>query len=805
MSDDHRLLRTLLSSPVIVVVQSDVDGKIVDLSGGAAELYGYPRCELRGRPVDVLLPAGREREWDEVRRRLQSGEQLPVRSTLRRRKDGAVLEVELEELALHDDDGAVSGFLSIVREARRTTRIDAGSGRTLVERAARASVLPVTALEEPTEFRALQQTVRSEGRLFEAVLQTMPLALFSYDLDGVCTSSRGQALAVLGLEDGDLVGQDLLELYDDVPEVGAAVLSSLQGHPADVVRTFDGRTWEGHYRPLRDDDGRVVGGLGIAVDVTALSKAQSEVRANDARLRALLRHATDVVIVVDVRGRLLYVSPAIEAQFGYEVSSLFWQRAWGFGHPEDRDAIRAAWRRVAEVDGRSETLECRVLHADGTYRWTEHRLTNLLHDEDIAGVVLNLRDITEQRRAEQELRRLAVEDRLTGLANRTLLLDRVGHALRRGARLDEPVGLVLLDVVGLRKHNERLGQAGGDAVLRVLAQRLSAAVRSGDSVARVGDDEFAVLYEDASSTEDLRARAAVLRAAVQEPLAVDGREVPLALQVGVALSPAADAGALLAAAEASLVGDGRPAGWTILAGSAGGAAPAPELRRALDQRELRLHYQPVLGLEDGAVDGVEALVRWQHPERGLLPPSQFIPLAEATGLVIELGTWALHTACEAAARWQAAGRPLSVGVNLSPRQVAVPGFEEVVRRVLDGTGAAPERLVLEVTESALMDSVTALDTLQALHALGVQLALDDFGTGYSSFTYLKRFPVDALKIDRSFVAGLGRDADDEAIVASVVSLGRSVGKSVVAEGVETPGQLRTLRRLGVDRAQGFLW
>ncbi|MCW2614869.1 MAG: hypothetical protein JWN08_1863, partial [Frankiales bacterium] len=230
-----------------------------------------------------------------------------------------------------------------------------------------------------------------------------------------------------------------------------------------------------------------------------------------------------------------------------------------------------------------------------------------------------------------------------------------------------------------------------------------------------------------------------------------------------------------------------------------------ELSRALGAGELRLHYQPVLRLPDGRVEGVEALVRWQHPVRGLLAPAEFVPLAEATGLVVELGEWVLRTACQTLARWTAAGRRLTVSVNLSPRQLAVPGFGALLREVLAETGVRPEQLVLEVTESAVIDDAGALETLRGLHVLGVRLALDDFGTGYSSLTYLKRFPVDALKVDRSFVSGLGRDRDDEAIVASVVSLARSIGRTVVAEGVETPGQRLLLSELGVQQAQGFLW
>ena len=397
------------------------------------------------------------------------------------------------------------------------------------------------------------------------------------------------------------------------------------------------------------------------------------------------------------------------------------------------------------------------------------------------------------------LRRAAAWDSLTGVAGRPLLLDRLERALAR-----QPlVGLALLDVCGMGELNLRHGSAAGDRALVEIADRLSQALGHRDSVARTGPDEFAVVLEDLTSVEQARTRAVELVDVASGPLLVDGLALPLVLSCGVATSPAGSPEALLAAAESAL---GRLSGH--VAGqrpAVASAAAAGELRAALARGELVVHYQPIVDLTTSEVRGVEALVRWQHPERGLLPPSEFIADAEDSGLILAIGARVLRIAAEQAARWHRAGRDLTVSVNLSPKQMAVASFERTVAETLAATGAPPELLMLEITESSVMDEPSAPGTLARLRALGVRLALDDFGTGYSSLSYLRRFAVDTIKIDRSFVAGLGRNADDDAIVASVVSLAARVDKAVVAEGVETREQADALRRLGVPLAQGFLW
>ena len=663
-------------------------------------------------------------------------------------------------------------------------------------------------VEDITPLREAEDRILTEAARYDALLASMPVAVFTYDLQGVCTSSRGQGLDVLGFGQNELVGTNILDMYVELPEVWHPMREALDGQESQAFARQAERDWRVHYRALRDPHGSIYGAIGVALDVTDLVTAESEVRASEARLQSLLRNAADVAFVIDAEGRIAYASPAVSAQLGYDGSEMIGRRATDYNPPEDRRVVATTWAQIRDVPGGSARLEIRVRHADGSLRWTEQVLTNLVHDPAIGGVVCNVRDVTSRRRAEEELRRLAVRDTLTGLANRTLLLDRIEQSLGAARRSGTVTGLVVLDVVSMSVHNELLGQAGGDELLRVLATRLEAAVRTGDSVARVGGDEFAVLVDDVASAEDLRALASSLLEIAADPVEVGGERVSVRLQAGSSLGPASDAGALLAAAEQAIPHDS----WSRRVVVRSAEAEAGEVWNAAVERlrvavggELALHFQPVVRLDNQAPVGVEALVRWEHPERGLLAPSEFIPLAEQSGLVVELGAWVLRTAVERIAAWQLAGRTLSVAVNLSPRQLVGNAFPQLVRSLLDESGIPPELLILEVTESALMDDPGAPDVLRSLRDMGVRLALDDFGTGYSSLTYLKRFPVDSIKIDRSFVSGLGRDADDEAIVASVVSLARAVGKLVVAEGVETVTQLAALRDLGVDQAQGFLW
>ena len=488
-------------------------------------------------------------------------------------------------------------------------------------------------------------------------------------------------------------------------------------------------------------------------------------------------------------------------------------------HPEDRrivDASRSATYRT----GRPFELEHRIVVADGSVRWL---LANGRAELDEVGAVVRVRgtgrDITEQKQAEESLAHQARHDPLTGLPNRTVLADRLDQALARRHRRSSSVAVFFIDIDHFKWLNDALGHATGDRLLIEVASRLRDAVRPGDTVARFGGDEFVMLCEDLDDELHAAALARRLAGVVSSPLTLDSHQVTPTLSIGIALASATGdetAGALLRDADAAMhraKAGGRDRYEIFDTQMRDRARDRLEtesaLRNAINRGEFVVFFQPEVDLTTNQVVGVEALVRWDHPERGRLSPDEFIPLAEETGLIVPLGSFVLAEACRQVAAWQRRYprvSRLSLAVNLSARQLLAPGLNEVVRAALARTGLAPGSLCLEITESVLLeDAESSLAALAALKEIGVRLGVDDFGTGYASLTYLKRFPVDVLKIDKSFVAGLVDDRQDRAIVSSVVDLAHAFGLATVGEGVETVEQLELLRSLGCDLAQGYFW
>ncbi len=423
-------------------------------------------------------------------------------------------------------------------------------------------------------------------------------------------------------------------------------------------------------------------------------------------------------------------------------------------------------------------------------------------------------EVAQRRASEAKARHLLHHDPLSGLPNRTLFHDRLERALTLAARQRQRVGVMLVDIDDFKAINDGHGHPVGDRVLRSIGARLSAAVRASDTVARLGGDEFAVIQQGLDDRAGAEILADKLLAAALGTLAVDNTEIAVSACIGVALYPEHGEGAdaLLSHADMALYSAKRQRGcWRLFSADLAEAARSRrqlegELRHAIGAGELRLHYQPRFALRSGAMTGVEALVRWQHPGQGLLGPGTFIPVAESTGLIRPLGRWVLDAACRQAAQWISQGRPLRVAVNLSPAQFREQSVPTEVARALDASGLAADALELEITETLYLEyaSEAVYSALHELREMGVHLAIDDFGTGYSSLAYLRNLPFDSIKIDRAFVGRLGEDQEDEAIVNAVVTLIHRVGKRVVAEGVETERQLDVLRELGCDEAQGFL-
>jgi diguanylate cyclase (GGDEF)-like protein/PAS domain S-box-containing protein len=534
-------------------------------------------------------------------------------------------------------------------------------------------------------------------------------------------------------------------------------------------------------------------------------------QASEERFRALVQNSSDMITVVSPDGSIVFQAPSVHAVLGYDPADLEGSNLSEIVHPDDVSRVRGLCGT-----GSHDGEELRLRHANGSWRVCEARGTN---HPGVRGVVLNIRDVSERKALEDELRHQALHDALTGLANRALFADRIEHAQARQGRTGDPLAVLLVDLDDFKAVNDSLGHGVGDRLLGEVASRLRGSVRASDTVARLGGDEFAILLEDPADGRAPQRAAERLLGAFNAPIELDGHSLVITASIGaaVALPGTSSPDELVRNADVAMyVAKARgKSRWTLF---------EPGMHMAVHERlqlktdllealaagdQMELYYQPVVSLDTQAVVGVEALLRWHHPTRGLVPPLDFLPLAEDTGLIIPIGRWVLQQACAQARRWQQAQPALAgltMSVNLSGRQLEDPNLLDDVRGAVADSGLDPSTLVLEITETVLMREAEAtIEVLHELKSLGVRLAIDDFGTGYSSLGYLQRFPIDVLKIDRSFTAGLGGEPRQAALAEAVVKIGATLNMQTVAEGVEHADQVEWLRALACELGQGYLF
>ncbi len=604
---------------------------------------------------------------------------------------------------------------------------------------------------------------------------------------GIPLVSDGQVVGVLGLAAGDL------ELSFGAREI-------------EVLTRF------GELASLALDNAQLLQNAQHEVDEGG--RAEDALRVSEERYRRL-SDATSEALAIHRDGVILEVNAAFARLLGYRAEDCVGRSVLDFATPETAAEVRDG----AYGTESTTPVEFAAMTSDGTTFPVEVSWRQIPYPDGQPADVLAVHDLRERRRLEAQLSRSAFYDGLTGLPSRALLLDRVSHALSFiRPEEDGPIGFVLLDLDRFKVINESLGHAAGDRLLELVGRRLSECLRPGDTVARFGGDEFAVLLDAVGGEADALRVAERIEAELRAPFDLDGRDTFVGASMGIALGRAGstEPGELLRDAEIALYRAKADLTTRHALFEPGMSAAVTErldlendLGRAVERDELRLHYQPLVDLATSRIVGLEALVRWQHPTRGLVPPLSFIPLAEETGLILSIGRWVLETACRQARAWQLefpAEPPILMSVNLSAKQFARADLVEQVSAILAETGLRSSCLELEITESVLMDESDAgIQALQALRGLGVKLVLDDFGTGYSSLSYLKHMPLDTIKIDRSFVNELTGDDANLAIVQAVISLAHGLGIDVVAEGIETAEQLARLRELACDRGQGYFY
>lgn len=781
------------------ITSGTLEGVIIGWNSGAERLYGYPANEAIGRTVwDVMGPLeGSDlvvRNIDKIKR----GEVVGSFDTVHHTRDGRPLHVSVTLSPIKGPTDEVVGVLAINRDI--------------------------------SEHKKAEEALHASETRFRTVIEQSPLSIHVFTPDGrslrvneswneLWNLGEGEEPEGTNVFEDEKLRDTRLTAYVEKSIADSHLVNtpSLHYEPARIGREGDPRWLQASVYPVRGEAGSMIEMVLVIEDVTERKHAEEALKESEERFRGTFEDAPIGMALVSLDRRYLRVNRAFCEMLGYSEEELLAKTSLVITHPDDLQASAERTRRALEEGDGSHVLEKRYIHADGHMVWSLSSVS-LVRDSqgDPNHFVAMFEDISERKALEEQLRHRAFHDPLTDLPNRALFMNRLEHALSRLGRREEPIAVLFVDLNDFKSVNDSLGHEAGDDLLTEVAGRLKKCVRPEDTVARLGGDEFTVLLEGISHRDGAARAAERILEVLQEPFDLRGQEVFTGASIGITLVFTASEkpedvlkNADLALYDAKKKGK---AHYEFFEEEMSEQLRERlklerDLRRAIEREEFRIYYQPKISIETGEIVSLEALVRWEHPERGLLEPDDFLAVAEGSGLIVQLGEWVLDEVCRQGRAWQerySGHSPPRVCTNVSPKQFLRTNLVPRVIEALQKSGLRSGGLSLEVPESVLMEEAEAnAEKLKALKELGIHIVIDDFGTAYSSLAHLKNFPVNILKIDRSLTLNLGEEPEDNAIVSAMIGLAKALGWAVTAQGVETEEQLELLRELGCDIVQGY--
>ena len=782
-------LRAIVETSPLAIYLLTPKGTVTLWNPAAEKMFGFKEKDVLGK-VSPLEPRGDKDETSRVRISVLAGQEINNFESARNRADGSTVEVSFSAAPLRDERNQIIGSL--------------------------VTCADITSLKNTT--RALDQQLH----FMKELLEVIPNPIFYRAANGPYLGFNRAYEDFFGINRADWVGKTLAQMHPvevaercENEDAESLLTDNTQAIETTLVdRNGRSRNVVKQMNRFTSPDGKPAGVIGVLTDITDFRQAELALRATEGRFQALTESAMDIVTVLDRDGVICYQSPSVLHLLGYEPADMIGRSQFDFVDRADVDMLRGSFQKLVDGGAMDRPIEFQVRRRDGQMRILESIGKNCLDISAVQGVIVNTRDVTDRRAVEDRIQHLAYHDALTGLPNRSLIQDRISQAIVYSERSSERFAVMFIDIDNFKNINDTLGHDSGDLLLRNIATRLKDSVRTHDTIARQGGDEFIVLLTELQGHRGATLVAQKILDTLRAPFDLGGALQHVSGSIGIALFPddGVDASTLLKNADTAMF-HGKALGkntyqfFTPQMNIAvkRRAALESNLRAAVQNGDFSLVYQPQVDLNTGEIVALEALVRWISEESGTMMPGEFIPLAEETGLINELGSWVLKESCRQNKAWQDMGfAPRRMSVNLSARQLADKDFVKKLVDILAETKHDPQFLELEITESQVMrQGEGSVQLLNEIAGMGIHLAVDDFGTGYSNLSYLKRLPVGTLKIDQSFIRDITVDPNDTAIVVAIINMAKSLELDVVAEGIETAGQLALLRANGCAVGQGF--